>query len=99
VLLPLGLLVQSVADVLLALFNCGEPGVDMSEVHRLLMAHGRWKTMAHVWTMEARHMVMEAPCREGHASPLNVAGDLLVLLLLIVVEIPVLPPRVGSLLS
>jgi hypothetical protein len=45
VFLPLGLLVQSVANFLLALFNCGEPGVDMSEVHRLLMAHGRWLMM------------------------------------------------------
>jgi hypothetical protein len=53
VLLPLGLLVQSVADVLLTLFNCGEPGIDTSEVHWLLMAHGRWMMMAHVWTMEA----------------------------------------------
>jgi hypothetical protein len=26
---------------LLALFNCGKPGVDTSEVHWLLMAHGR----------------------------------------------------------
>jgi hypothetical protein len=85
--LPLGMLMESVADFLLALFNCGKPGVDTREVHRLLMAHGRWiMMMAHVWTMEAQCMVMEAPCR-GHASSLDVTGDLLVLLLLVVVEI------------
>jgi hypothetical protein len=33
VFLPLGMLMESVADFLLALFNCAEPGVDMSEVH------------------------------------------------------------------
>jgi hypothetical protein len=89
---------ESVADFLLALFNCGKPGVDTIEVHRLLMAHGRWMMMvAHGWTMEARHMVVEAPCR-GHTSSLDVAGDLLVLLLLVVVEILVLPLCTGSLL-
>jgi hypothetical protein len=45
VFLPLGMLMESVADFLLALFNYGEPGVDTSEVHRLLMAHGRWMMM------------------------------------------------------
>jgi hypothetical protein len=89
--LPLGMLMESVADFLLALFNCGKPGVDTREVHRLLMAHGRWMMMmAHVWTMEAQRMVMEASCREGHASSLDVTGDLLVLLLLVVVKILVL---------
>jgi hypothetical protein len=52
----------------------------------------------HVWTMEAWHMVMEAPCREGYASSLDVVGDLLVLLLLVVVKIPMLPLCTGSLL-
>jgi hypothetical protein len=89
--LPLGMLMESVADFLLALFNCGKSGVDTREVHQLLMAHGRWMMMmAHVWTMEAQRMVMEAPCREGHASSLDVTGDLLVLLLLVVIEILVL---------
>jgi hypothetical protein len=55
-------------------------------------------TMAHVWTMKAWHRVMEAPCREGHVSPLDVIGNLLILLLLVVVEIPVLPLYTGSLL-
>jgi hypothetical protein len=53
--------------------------------------------MSHVWTIEAWHMVKEAPCREGHASSLNVTGDL-VLPLLIVVKIPVLPLCTESLL-
>jgi hypothetical protein len=93
---------ESVADFLLALFNCGEPGVDTSEIHRLLMACGRWMIMimmmmTHVWTMKARRMVMEAPCREGHASSLDVTG-VLVLLLLVVVEILMLPLCTRSLL-
>jgi hypothetical protein len=55
VFLLLGMLMVSVTDFLLALFNCGKPCVDTSEVHRLLMAHGRWMMMmmAHEWTMEA----------------------------------------------
>jgi hypothetical protein len=90
---------ESVADFLLALFNCGESGVDTSEVHRLLMVHGRWMMMmAYVWTMEARRMVVETPCGEGHASSLVVAGDLLILLLLVVVKIPMLPLCTRSLL-
>jgi hypothetical protein len=91
---------ESVADFLLALFNCGEPGVDTSEIHRLLMAHGRWMIMimmTHVWTMKARRMVVEAPCREGHASSLDVAR-VLILLLLVVVEILMLPLCTRSLL-
>jgi hypothetical protein len=40
VFLPLGML-ESVADFLLALLNCGEPGVDTSQVHRRLLVHGR----------------------------------------------------------
>jgi hypothetical protein len=102
VILPLGMLMESVADFLLALFNSGEPSVNTSEVHRLLMVHGRWMMMmmmmAHVWTTEAWRMVVEAPCKEGHASSLDVAGDLLVLLLLVLVEIPVLPLCTRSML-
>jgi hypothetical protein len=97
--LPLGMLMESVADLLLALFNCGKPGVNMSEVHQWILAHGRWMMMVtHVWTMKARHMVMEASCRERHASSLDVARDLLILLLLVVVKIPVLQLCTGSLL-
>jgi hypothetical protein len=33
-LLPLGMLMESVADFLLALFNYGKPSVDTSEIHR-----------------------------------------------------------------
>jgi hypothetical protein len=69
VFLLLGMLMKSVADFLLALFNCEKPGVKAIEVQRLLMAHGRWMMMAHEWTMETWRMVMKAPCREGHVSP------------------------------
>jgi hypothetical protein len=76
-----------------------KPDVDTSEVHQLLLVCGRWMMMvAHVWTMEARHMVMEALCREGHASSLDVARDLLVLLLLVIVKILVLPLCTRSLM-
>jgi hypothetical protein len=34
------MLMESVVDFLMALFNCGEAGVEPSEVRRLLMAHG-----------------------------------------------------------
>jgi hypothetical protein len=54
--------------------------------------------MTHVWTMKARHMVVETPCRERLAFFLDIAEDLLVLLLLVVVEIPVLPLCTRSLL-
>jgi hypothetical protein len=66
----------------------------------LVMAHGSWMIMmmTHVLTMEARCMVMETPCTERHASSLDVVGDLLVLMLLVVVEIPMLPLCTGSLL-
>jgi hypothetical protein len=96
--LPLDMLMESVADFLLALFNCGEPGVNTSEVHRWILVLGRWILMESVWTMEIRCMVVEAPCREGHASSLDVARDLLILLLLVVVKIPVLSLCTGSLL-
>jgi hypothetical protein len=52
--LPLGMLMESIVDFLLALFNCGEPSVNTSEVHQWILVHGRWlMMMAHVWTMEA----------------------------------------------
>jgi hypothetical protein len=40
VFLLLGMLMKSVADFLLALFNCEKPGVEAIEVQRLLMALG-----------------------------------------------------------
>jgi hypothetical protein len=64
VFLPLGMFKESVADFFLALFDCGEPGVEAIEVHRWLLVHGRWLMMATVWTMEAWCMVVEASCRE-----------------------------------
>jgi hypothetical protein len=45
VFLPLDMLMESVADFLMALFNYDKPSVDTSKVHRLLMAHGRWMMM------------------------------------------------------
>jgi hypothetical protein len=69
VFLPLDMLMESVVDFLLALFNCGEPSVEAIEVHRWLLVHGMWLMMAHVWTMEARRVVVEAPCKEGYVSP------------------------------
>jgi hypothetical protein len=83
---------------LVALYNCSELGVDTSEVHQLLMVHGRWMMMAHVWTMEAWCMVMETPVQRRTCVPLDAAGDLLVLLLLVEVDIPVLPLYTRSLL-
>jgi hypothetical protein len=77
--LPLGMLMESITDFLLALFNCGEPGVDKIEVHQWVLIHGRrlmmmmMMMMTHVWTMKACHMVVKAPCKESHASPLDVA--------------------------
>jgi hypothetical protein len=47
---------------LLAFVNCGEPGVDTSEVHWLLMAHGRWIMM-----MMTHH---ESPTY-GRANPMQ----------------------------
>jgi hypothetical protein len=63
------MLMESVANFLLALFNYGELGVNTSELHRWILVHGRWlMMMAHVWTMEARHMVVEA-CAEKDMRP------------------------------
>ena len=76
--LALGMLVKSVLDLLLILLDGGEPGVETSVLHLLLMiTYG---------------MVVVATGREGHASSLVATGDL-VLLLLVVVEIAVLPMR------
>jgi hypothetical protein len=95
--LPLGLLVQSVADVLLTFFNGGKSGVEASEVYQLLMAHGRWM-MSHVWTLIACRRIMVASGGEGHAPSLEVARDLLVRMLLVIVEVAVLPYLAWSLL-
>ena len=74
--LPLGMLVKSVLDLLLVLLDGGEPGVEMSILHLLLMI--------------TCGMVMVATGREGHASSLVATGDLLVRLLLVIVKIVVL---------
>ena len=77
--LPLGMLVKSVPDLLLVLLDGGEPGVETSVLHLLLMI--------------TCGMVVVAMGREGHASSLVATRDLLVLLLLVVVEIAVLSLR------
>ena len=87
------MLVQSVLNLMLVLLNGGEPGVEASVFHLLLMVtHGR-QMVAHVLIMIARGMVMEATSREGHASFLVAAGDLLIRLLLVVDKIVILPLR------
>ena len=70
---------KSVLDLLLVLLDGGEPGVEMSVLHLLLMI--------------PCGMVMVTMGKEGHASSLVATRDLLVLLLLVVVEITVLPLR------
>ena len=82
--LPLGMLVKSVLDLLLVLLDGGEPGVEMSILHLLLMI--------------TCGMVMVAIGREEHASSLVATGDLLVRLLLVVVKIAVLPLPTWALL-
>ena len=71
--LPLEMLVKSVPDLLLVLLDGGEPSVETSILHLLLMiTYG---------------MVMVATGREGHASSLVAIGDLLLILLLVIVKI------------
>ena len=78
------MLVQSVLNLMLVLLNGSEPGVEASMFHLLLVViHGR-RMVGHV-------LVVEATSREGHASSLVAAGDLLIGLLLVVVKIVVLP--------
>ena len=78
---------------MLVLLNGGEPGVEASMFHLLLMVtHGR-RMVAHVLIMIASGVVMEATSREGHTSSLVVNGDLLIWLLLMVVEVAILPLR------
>ena len=82
--LPLGMLLQSVLNLMMVLLNGGELGVKASVFHLLVMVtHGRWM-VGHV-------LVMEAMSREGHASSLVATRDLLIWLLLVVVKIVVLP--------
>jgi hypothetical protein len=61
------------------------------------MAHGRWM-MSHVWALIACKRIMVASGGEGHASFLEVARDLLVQLLLVIVKVAVLPYLAQSLL-
>ena len=92
------MLVQSVLNLMLVLLNGGEPGVEVSVFHLLLMVtHGR-RMVAHVLMMIACGVVMEATSREGHASSLLAAGDLLTRLLLVVIKIAILPLPTWALL-
>lgn len=84
-LLPLSMLLKGIIDLLLAFFDGGEPGV------KVLMVHW-WFLMESVWTMEACCVVVEASCREGHASSLGTTIDLLIILLLVEVKVTFAPP-------
>ena len=89
--LPLGMLVQDVLDLMLALLDGSEPNVEASVFHLLLMVtHGR-RMVAHVLIMIARGVVMEATRREGHMSSLVATRDLHIWLLLIVIKVAILP--------
>ena len=69
---------------MLVLLDDGEPSVETSILHLLLMiTYG---------------MVMVATSREGHASSLVATGDLLIRLLLVLVKIVVLPLPTWALL-
>jgi len=77
--LPLSVLVKLVLDVMLVLFDGGEPTVEAGALHLLLMiAHG---------------LVMVAIGREGHMSSMMATRDLLIWLLLVVVKVAILPLR------
>jgi hypothetical protein len=82
--LPLGVLVKHVLDLLLVLFNGGEPVIEAGVLHLLFMiAHG---------------LVMAAIGREGHTSSLMATRDFFILLLLIIVEVAILPLRTRALM-
>jgi hypothetical protein len=69
--------VKRVLDLLLVLFNGGEPVVKAGALHLLfIIAHG---------------LVMVAIGRERHTSSLMATRDFFILLLLIVVEVAILP--------
>ena len=85
------MLVQGVLDLLLALLDCSEPGIEASVFHLLLMVPHGWRMVAHVLIMIACGVVMEAMSREGHMSSLVTTRDLLIWLLLIVIEVAILP--------
>ena len=92
------MLVQSILNLMLVLLNGGEPGVEASVFHLLLMVTHGWRMVTNVLVMIAHGMVMEATSREGHASFLVAAGDLLIRLLLVAVKIVILPLPTWALL-
>ena len=90
---------QSVLNLMLVLLIGGKLGVKASMFHLLLMVtHGR-RMMVHVLVMITHGMVRQATNREGHASSLVAAGDLLIRLLLVVVKIVVLPLPTWAMLA
>ena len=77
--LPLSVMVKLVLDVMLVLFDGGEPTFEARALHLLLMiAHG---------------LVMVTIGIEGHTSSLMATQDLLIWLLLVVVKVVILPLR------
>jgi hypothetical protein len=96
--LPLGVLMKSVPDLLLSFLDGGEPGVETSVLHLLLMiSHGRWM-MAHALITCTYGVVVEAVSGEGHVSSLEATGNLLIGLLLVVVKVTILPLRARALM-
>ena len=91
--LPLGTLVQGVLDLMLALLDGGEPSVEASVFHLLLMVTHGERMVAHVLIMIAHGVVMDSTSREGHTSYVVTTVDLLIRLLLIVVKVAILPLR------
>ena len=75
---------KSVSDLLLVLLVGGEPGVETSVLHLLLMI--------------TCGMLVVATGREGHVSSLVATRDLLVRQLVVVVKIVVLPLPTWALL-
>jgi hypothetical protein len=66
--LPLGMLVQSVLDLLVSFLDDGEPSIETSVFHLLLMVtHGRWM-VAHILIMIA-HGVVRKPQAEKDMRP------------------------------
>ena len=89
--LPLGMLVQSVLDLVLALLDGGKPGDEASVFHLLLMVtHGQQNggpCLDHdsPWGGHGSHE------QRGYTFSLVATGDLLIWLLLIVIKVVILP--------
>ena len=77
--LPLSVLVKLVLDVMLVLYDGGEPVIEAGALDLLLII--------------AHRLVIVAIGREGHMSFLMATRDLLIWLLLVVVKVAILPLR------